>query len=313
MALVAFIALALVLALGAAKLLNRGGGGGGLAARPSGTTSSDAHVTARPTTTTISRATIQRNGPAMQLFPQRARAGPPLELLVRGDGCAGGSGVVSITQLGAARDTGNIDRLVVRRRIDVAADGTWSTQPLLVGQPPGTYRVDASCERRAVADQIGTDIDRRDLFTATEVLELTAPAVVDSFDVTPPFAPPGTALTVLISGSGRCPASSAAGPGSVSGMVIPNAGATGGPRSFSAIVDAHGNWHAQVTFDASEAVGSYSVSATCSAGFAFGDQTIRFMDTSEIVVPPIFPWTATPPSGTGSPATPIPGWPTYTG
>ena len=313
MALVAFIALSLVLALGASKLLNGNGGGGGQAARPSGTTSFDAHVTARPTTTTTSRATIQRNGPAMQILPQRARAGPPLELLVRGDGCAGGSGVLSITQLGAARDTGNIDRLVVRRRIDVAANGTWSTQPLLVGQPAGTYRVDASCERRAVTDQIGIDVDRRDLFTATEVLELTAPAAVDSFDVTPPFAPPGVALTVLISGSGRCPASSAAGPGSVSGMVIPNAGATGGPRSFSAVVDGQGNWHAQVAFDASEAVGSYSVSATCSAGFAFGDQTIRFMDTSEIVVPPIFPWTATPPSGTGSPATPIPGWPTYTG
>ena len=141
----------------------------------------------------------------MQLYPQRARAGPPLQLVVRGDGCAGGSGVLSITQLGAARDTGNIDRLVVRRRIDVAADGSWSTHPLLVGQPPGSYRVDASCERRAVTDQIGTDVDRRDLFTASEVLELTAPAATDNFDVTPPFAPPGTPLTVLISGVAALP------------------------------------------------------------------------------------------------------------
>jgi hypothetical protein len=221
--------------------------------------------------------------------------------------------VLSITQLGAARDTGNIDRLVVRRRIDVASDGSWSTQPLLVSQPPGTYRVDASCERRAVADQIGMDVERRDLFTASEVLELTAPAAVDTFDVTPPFAPPGTALTVLISGARRCPPTTAGVPSTVSGTVVPNAGATGATRAFSATVDAQGTWHAQVSFSASEAQGSYSVSATCSAGFAFGDQTIRFMDTSGIVVPPVFPWTATPPTGQGSPATPVPGTPTYTG
>ena len=241
----------------------------------------------------------------MQLYPQRARAGPPLQLVVRGDGCAGGSGVLSITQLGAARDTGNIDRLVVRRRIDVAADGSWSTHPLLVGQPPGSYRVDASCERRAVTDQIGTDVDRRDLFTASEVLELTAPAATDNFDVTPPFAPPGAPLTVLISGARRCPASTASAPSTVSGTVIPNAGATGATRSFSATVDGQGNWRAQVTFSAAEAQGSYSVSATCSAGFAFGDQTVRFMDTSGIVVPPLFPWTATA-AGPGSPPRPGP-------
>ena len=111
----------------------------------------------------------------------------------------------------------------------------------------------------------------------------------------------------------RCPASTAGAPSTVSGTVIPNAGATGATRSFSATVDGQGNWRAQVTFSASEAQGSYSVSATCSAGFAFGDQTIRFMDTSEIVVPPVFPWTATPPAGPGSPATPVPGQPTYTG
>lgn len=313
MALVAFIALALVLALGASKLLNRRGGPVARATDTTVTSPDDPQVTARPTTTTTSPDSIERNGPAMQLYPQRARAGPPLELMVRGNGCAGGTGVLSITQLGAARDTGNVDRLVVRRRIDVAADGTWSTQPLLVGQPPGTYRVDASCPRRAVTDQVGVDVDRRDLFTATEVLELTAPATVDSFDVTPPFATPGVALTVVISGSRGCPPSTSAGTSSVSGVVIPNAGATGAPQPFSATVDGQGHWQAQVTFDASEATGSYSVSATCSAGFAFGDQLIRFMDTSDIVVPPIFPWTTTPPPGPGGAPAPIPGQPSYTG
>ena len=103
----------------------------------------------------------------------------------------------------------------------------------------GSYRVDASCERRAVTDQTGTDVDRRDLFTASEVLELTAPAATDNFDVTPPFAPPGAALTVLISGARRCPASTTGAPSTVSGTVIPNAGATGATRSFSATVDAN--------------------------------------------------------------------------
>jgi len=313
MLLTALLLSAVVAALVGAKLINRDGGGGSAQDRPRPVVTSTTHSTLRITTTTTSDDVAKRNGPGMQLYPQRAQAGAPLQLLVRGDGCAGGNGVVSIAQLGAARDTRDIDRLVVRRQIDVEPDGSWVTRPLLVGQPPGSYRVSASCQQRAAADNVTPVEDRRNLFTATEVLELTAPAVVDSFDVTPPFAPPNAPLTVLISGSGRCPASSAAGPGSVSGMVIPNAGATGGPRSYSAVVDAQGNWRAQVTFDASEAVGSYSVSATCSAGFAFGDQTIRFMDTSGIVVPPIFPWTATPPTGPGSPATPIPGWPTYTG
>ena len=120
---------------------------------------------------------------------------------------------MSITQLGAARDTGNIDRLVVRRRIDVAARRQlvdtarcwWASPRAPIASTPAASGAPST-------DQIGTDVDRRDLFTASEVLELTAPAATDNFDVTPPFAPPGTALTVLISGSRRCPASTAGGP-----------------------------------------------------------------------------------------------------
>jgi hypothetical protein len=307
MAVAAMLALALVAALVVAKVLNDDNGGDGRSATLS------TRREARPTTTTISDDLWSRNGPAMQLFPQRAQAGAPLSLLLRGDGCAGGSGVVSISRVGAARDTQDLDRLIVRRRIDVAANGTWSTRPLLVGQPPGTYRVSASCERRAIADAIEPVSGRRDLFTATEVLELTAPAVVENFDVTPPFAEPGAALTVLVSGFQGCPPTTGGNPSTVSGSFIPNAGATGGIKPFAATVDAQGNWQTSVAFSAAEAQGSYSVAATCSVGFAFGERSLRFLDTSDIVVPPIFPWTGPVPPQQPNAPTPIPATPNYTG
>jgi hypothetical protein len=306
--LLAMLMLAVVAALVVAKLL--GPQGGIDVGRPFAT--STTRSTLPVTSTTISHHLLDRNGPGMQLYPQRAQAGSPLELLVRGDGCAGGSGVVSITRLGSARDTTDVDRLVVRRRIDIAADGSWATRPLLVGQPPGSYRVTAGCERRAAADDIEPLTDRRDLFTATEMLELTGPAVVDDFAVTPPFAPPGEGITVQVSGSQRCPPSAPGAPSTVSGMFVPNAGATGPERSFTATVDQNGNWRTTVTLAPADAEGSYSVTATCSAGFAFATQSLRFLDTSKLVVPPIFPWSG-PPPGQPSAPTPVPGRPTYTG
>lgn len=246
--------------------------------------------------------------PTLRIHPQRARVGSPLELATQGTGCGGRTATLSIMALGRASDTVGFDRLVVRRRVDVERDGTWATTPLLVGQPPGSYRVTAACERRAMLEGAEPPEGRRDVFVAGEALELTGPAVLYDLDVAPPEAPPGQAVAVRLSGRDQCP------PGArVTGSVFPAAGAPGAARTFEAVVDAAARWTATVAIAARDAAGAYGVEARCSAGFAFATESLRFPVPDDDPVTPIEP--VGPDSGHGvpGPATPIPGRPSYTG
>ena len=233
---------------------------------------------------------------------------PPSSWPPTGTGCGGRNALLSIVALGTASDTTGYDRLVVRRRIDVNQDGTWSSTPLLVGQPVGTYRVTAACDRRAVLDGAEPPGEQRQVFVASDVLELTGPAVLYDLDVAPAVAPPGQAVTVRLSGQGQCP------PGArVSGTVFPTLGAPGAARAFESVVDANGRWSASVSISASEAAGSYGVEARCSAGFAYATGSVQFPvpdESSDVPAVPVGPDTGT---GVPGPATPVPGQPTYTG
>ena len=248
--------------------------------------------------------------PTLQIHPQRARVGVPLQLEARGTGCGGRQATLSVIGLGAPTATAGLDRLVVRRRVDVDEEGNWSTSPLLVAQPVGTYRVTASCDRRAVIDGAEPLDNRRDVFTAAEVLELTGPAVLYELEVSPAVAPPGQAVTVRLAGRDECP------PGAqVNGTLVPTPGTPGAARPFQATVDPTGRWTTTVAFAARDAHGSYGVEARCSSGFAYATGSIRFPVPDE---PPRLPFPL-PGSGSGSgrptpgPATPIPGRPSYTG
>jgi hypothetical protein len=251
----------------------------------------------------------QAGEPTLRIQPQRARVGPPLELSTLGTGCGSRSATLSIVALGEPTDTPAQDRLVVRRRVDVEEDGTWSSSPLLVGQPVGTYRVTASCDRRAVLTGIELPAERRDVFVAAELLELTGPAVLYDLDVAPSEAAPGQAVTVRLSGHNQhqCPAGVR-----VMGNVFPTPGTIGSSRPFEALVDANGRWVATITIPARDANGSYGVEARCLGGFAYATESIRFLVPGDTAPPavPVGPGTGTP---VPPPAAAVPGQPTYTG
>jgi hypothetical protein len=176
-----------------------------------------------------------------------------------------------VTRIGEVTDNVDFGRLVARVPLVVDPDGTWSTTSLLVDQPPGAYRVTASCDREPTADGLASAEQRRDVFTATDMLVLTGPAFVDSFEVSPAAPTPDRAVTLAVDGSGRCP------PGApVVGTVMPFADAPGRARGFQAAVGPDGRWRALVPFATADAQGSYSVQATCSAGFTFATQVVTF-------------------------------------
>jgi hypothetical protein len=252
----------MVAALVVAKLVN-------------GKTAAQIRTTTSPTTSTTSAVVkVPKNpvvDPAFELHPQRARAGPPIQLELRGSGCAGGMGDVTITEVGTALQVPVVERLVLRTRFDIDAAGNWSTSPLLVEQPAGNYRVSAACSRRAVAADLVPPVQRRDVFVATEMLELTAPTLEERFEVDPAKPPVHVAVTVVAQGFQRCPAGA-----QVSGQVVPTFGTRAHPRDFSVTVGPDTRWRVSLPFSSTDAVGTYSISANCSSGFAFGNQVVEF-------------------------------------
>jgi hypothetical protein len=281
-----------------------GDGGGGAApadrAAPAATTASPAINS--PTADTAPPGGVNRTDPAFRIEPQRARAGSPIQLEARGEGCAGGSGVLSVVEVGAVDAESPPGRLVLRRRFDVAGDGTWATAPLLVGQPEGKYRVTAACERRPTVDGLVPVEQRRDLFEASELLELTGPANLRAFQVAPRTPVPGEAVVVRLTGAGDCPG------GRVSGTVFPLTGQSAPAKPFDAVPDSAGNWAASVSFAAAEAAGSYSVEAACADRFAFATEHVRFVSRNRFELPDF--------GGRrdrSKPATPVRGIPTFTG
>ncbi len=259
------------------------------------------------TSTTVAGVTTEtavpaQSDPAFRIQPQRARAGSPLQLDARGEGCVGGSGVLTVTDVGSVDSVSAAGRLVLRRRFDVAADGTWSTTPLLVNQPEGRYRVTAACERRPTVDGFVPAAERRDLFEASELLELTGPANLRAFDVSPRSPAPGQATQVRLAGAGDCRS------GQVRGTVFPLRGQAVAPKLFTATADAAGNWAASVAFSSGDAVGTYSVEATCVDQFSFATEHIRFVDGGRFELR-----TVAGKRSTATPARPVRGTPSYTG
>ncbi len=206
-----------------------------------------------------------RATPALRIHPQRAQAGPPLELQVHGIGCPGSSGVLTVTEAGSAAQAGGVDRLVVRRRFDVQADRSFQVTPTLVGQPAGSYRVSIACERYRTAEAFG-QVNSREIFELTEVLELTGPTAALEFVVGPLQAVPGKATQFGFGGE------SCVGVGArVEVRVFPPSAMARGPVTVLTPPVSGGVWQGVITVPAGAAFGTYTFEASCldSAGLQF--------------------------------------------
>lgn len=258
----------------------------------------------------------QQAKPGIHIHPQRAEAATPVELLVQGAGCPGARGSVSITQVGSAPFAGAADRLVVRRQFDVADNWSFETRPLLVGQPPGSYRVTAACERSigplgvAPADEAGG----RDVFLASEVLELTGSGTPGALVLQPTLATAGLATQLRLDGGG-CR------------VVSPQVSVTFSPALDSVgaapTVKPDGRWTLTRSVSPQRAGGVITVQAACYSGdqlqFTYATRQLRFVE-------PLGSCPAGDPgcgaiSGSGDggahpvagPAVAVPGRPSYTG
>lgn len=215
--------------------------------------------------------------PALRIHPQRAVAGPPLELDVAGTGCPGTTGTLSITEVGSAADAGGQDRLVVRRQFDVSSDTTFRAAPLLVGQPPGSYRVSIACARFGgpVANDPAAATAERSTFALTEVLELTGPAAAKEFAVSPASATPGLRTQFAVSGAG-CDGGGA----TVEVKVFAPSAMSVGTVAVLRPTVVDGAWRTTHVIADSSATGSYTFEATCTDGtgrsFAYVPRHVQF-------------------------------------
>lgn len=326
---------ALVMAFAVVNLINRDEDDGGEPAGNAAATASTA-VAGNPTSTS-QRIPDGPEGntdaaPALRIHPQRAAAGLPLNLQVDGIGCPGSSGTLSITEVGTAGEAGGLDRLVVRRRFDVdPVDRSFHVDPLLVGQPPGTYRVAIECERFRTADAPAA-LPTRQVFELTELLELTGPLAAREFQVSPLQPDPDLTTQFSLSGAGCTGVSPR-----VEVLVFP-------PRSLPLsvtpppatvrlqppVLAERGTWTATTSVAAAAAQGTYTFEATCFDGpdvqFPYVARHVHFgpLSTNEVAgalagLFDIFNPQATgaaagPPAKTGAAATQaVPGTPRYTG
>ena len=286
----AFSTAALVSSALLCSVLLRGCAGDG---SPSKSTSKAIPAQEVGATTLLGEDVIARQAtePVMRIQPQRALASltSPLTLDVRGEGCAGRSGVLSIMQVGTALRPGDPGRLVVRRRIDIDGAGRWQLAPLLVGQPPGAYEVIASCERRPRAEGFPNPEERRDIYTTTDVLELTGPFTSRSFTIGPSsLLLEGKTATLSLAGDGCRPNGSTL--SRVTGSIFGNSDARGGDGSghradFAIDARLDGTWQASLTVPDAWARGSYGVQVSCDSGVPYATQTVRFVPASQLSAP----------------------------
>ena len=269
--------------------------------------SDDAPSDQAATGTTTDVSTKLRSGvTTFRLHPRRGAAHTPLVLDAEGAGCRPGVGVLSVYRLGTAVDVEPAEQggeLVLRRRFDIGRDGRWGTQPLLVDQPTGKYRVVAACPRTASAGSLVSSSVQPDTIDAVEILELTGPASLTEFSVSPSSPPAGTAVDVVLEGSSSCPEG-------IAGNVFRPSDPAAAARSFVAIPDSAGSWRKTLSFSATEATGSYSVEARCTGRFALVTQQLRFVDPAQRHRP--VSWSGSR-RAAALPATPLPGRPTFTG
>jgi len=235
-----------------------------------------------------------RGAPALRIHPQRARAGLPLPVEVWGAGCPGTSGVLTVTEAGSADGDDDADRLVVRRRLEIAPDRSFRATPVLVGQPPGTYRVSVTCDRRRSAPESGSRAGRdaagldemgpdevggaavgRDVFEVTELLELTGPGAAREFTVSPLGGEPGTTTTFTFQGGGCLGAGARVEVG-----VFPPSAMAPGPMAVSTPPVVDGSWRGSVTVPAEAATGTYAFEASCTTAdgrrFAYVSRHVHF-------------------------------------
>lgn len=244
-----------------------------------------------------------RGAPALRIHPQRARAGLPLPVEVWGSGCPGTSGVLTVTEAGSADGDDGADRLVVRRRLDIAADRTFRSTPVLVGQPPGTYRISVACDRRRTAPEPGARSGRdetasdetapgevgRDVFEVTELLELTGPGAAREFTVSPLGGEPGTTTTFTFNGAGCLGAGARVEVG-----VFPPSAMAPGPMAVSTPPVVDGAWRGSVTVPAEAATGTYAFEASCTTAdgrrFAYVSRHVHFGPVTFAVEPQTSTW-----------------------
>ena len=198
-----------------------------------------------------------RGAPALRIHPQRAQAGLPLPLQVWGAGCPGATGILTVTEAGSAQRDDGADRLVVRRRLEIGPDRSFRADPVLSGQPPGTYRVSVACERRRGGSGAGDDLGR-DVFEVTELLELTGPGAAREFTISPLGGEPGVTTTFTFHGDG-CTGDG----GRVEVAVFPPSAMAPGPVAVSTPAVVDGAWRGSVTVPAEAAAGTYVFDASC--------------------------------------------------
>ena len=287
--------------------------GGGSAAKPPEQTSVTVSRSStktkpdpqRPATSTSSKEPIE----TIRIEPQRSPAplNRQLQLDIRGEGCiANSTGVLSMHEIGSAAAAGDDDRLVLRRRFDTGADGNWASNPVLVGQPVGSYLVSASCQRRASALNAVDTADRAEVFTVTDVLELTGPAVSPSFLVRPRLLRAGQANTITVQG-GQCFAADGRS-GQVEVALVPFVESAWGTANR---VESrfNGDWVATLVVPSQYAQGTYSVIANCLGGRTYGSTVARFSTEEDLAATKLIEWYGRP----TTPSVAVKGRPNFTG
>ncbi|MDY7101149.1 MAG: hypothetical protein S0880_08175 [Actinomycetota bacterium] len=258
--------------------------------------------------------------PTLSLYPQRARAGTPVRMVVTGTGCrANSSADLSVVELGSRRTVEDTGRLLLLRRVSVSPAGDWSARPLILSEQPAAYQVTISCPRFGLG---GLDADEElqpGPVTVSDVLVLSGPAEMRRLAVVPEVAPSGAPVDVRVRGDG-CEGEDPA----VTGQLVGRAdGDIVSTFAFAAPVGADGSWNATVRIPAAQASGTFFVDAVCTSGLTYPSESLFFVERGVVVVPtPGGPdggsgGGSNGGSGSGVPdATPpdaIDGTPTYTG
>jgi hypothetical protein len=248
--------------------------------------------------------------PTLSLYPQRARAGSPVRMVVTGTGCrAGSSAELSVVELGSRRTVEDTGRLLLRRRVTVSNAGDWSASPLILSDQQSAFQVTISCPRFGLGEHAAPDAGLQPgPVPVSDVLVLAGPAEMRRLAVVPEVAPSGAPLDVRVRGDG-CEGDDAV----VTGQLVGHSdGDVASTFAFTAPVSTDGSWNATVRIPSAQASGTFFVDAVCSTGLTYPSESLFFVDRGVVVVP-------TPGGGSSTdlpdatPGQPVDGTPTYTG
>lgn len=250
--------------------------------------------------------------PTLSLYPQRARAGSPVRMVVTGSGCrAGSSAELSVVELGSRRTVADTGRLLLRRRVTVSNAGEWSASPLILSEQQSAYQVTISCPRFGLGELDAPDAGLQPgPVTVSDVLVLAGPAEMRRLAVVPEVAPSGVPLDVRVRGDG-CEGDDAVVTGQLVGWSDGDVEST---FAFTAPVSVDGSWNATVRIPSAQAAGTFFVDAVCSTGLTYPSESLFFVDRGVVVVPtPGAPGGSSTDIPDATPGQPVDGTPTYTG